>query len=144
MSRTLCCFEAELPERYRESEYCGGVGCFIRYSLVHTSLDPDGRQSEKLMHEEEAAVWLWYLAAAWPSQPALPGWPCSIEWIFSPVTGNKQWPGDVWGVDERGELVIVEGKMGDRRDPFEDFVRPDFLPPGLRRREFTAEELRPK
>jgi hypothetical protein len=34
--------------------------------------------------------------------------------------------------------------MGDRRDPFEDFVRPDFIPPGLRRREFTAEELRPK
>src|SRR5437667_3602519 len=102
MSRTPRCFETELPKLYRESKYCDDIG-FIRYS-VPAPLRPDGHQdTEKLMHEEEAAVWLWHLAAAWPSQPALPGWPCPIEWIFTLVNGNYPWPGDLWGVDERGE-----------------------------------------
>lgn len=68
--------------------------------------------------EAAACVWLW----AWPE---LLGWPATIAWLFSPVVGNRKWPGDLWGVDARGELLIVEAKSctrGRRCDPFEDFV----------------------
>ncbi len=132
------CFETQLPELYRESKYCAGVGRFIRYSKVHAP-----RVSEITTHEEEAAVWLWYLATGWPSQPALPGWQRPIEWVFSPSTNRKQgfpsWHGDLWGVDETGKLVIIQGKQG-TGDPFEDFV--EWLSKGLRRPEFTANVLR--
>ena len=68
--------------------------------------------------EESASLLLW----AWPR---LIGWPRSINWIFSPVVGNMKYPGDLWGIDTRGELLIVETKL-DRaqspQNPLEDFV----------------------
>lgn len=67
--------------------------------------------------EEEAAVWLW-------AQPELLQWHAPIEWLLSPVTGNRKWPGDLWGIDAEGELLIVENKMlggGKQFDPFADF-----------------------
>lgn len=71
-----------------------------------------------LPSEESASLLLW----AWPR---LIGWPRSINWIFSPVVGNKTYPGDLWGVDSRGELLIVETKL-DRaqrpQNPLADFV----------------------
>jgi hypothetical protein len=39
--------------------------------------------------------------------------------------GNRVWPGDLWGVDSDGRLIIVEAKTckpGTRVDPFVDFV----------------------
>lgn len=64
-------------------------------------------------------MWLW----AWPR---LLGWPHAVHWLFSPVVGNRKHPGDLWGVDRRGNLIIVETKLDrgrSRQDPFEDFVR---------------------
>jgi hypothetical protein len=68
--------------------------------------------------EESASLWLW----AWPR---LLGWPRRINWLFSPVTGNKDYPGDLWGVDSSGYLIVVETKINRGailQDPFEDFV----------------------
>jgi len=66
--------------------------------------------------EESGTFWLW----AWPE---ILGWPVEITWLFSPVTGNYPWPGDLWGVDASGELLIVETKSSVYpADPFEDFL----------------------
>jgi hypothetical protein len=67
------------------------------------------------MYEECATLWLW----AWPE---LLGWQRRIGWIFSPVVGKRPYPGDLWGIDEDGSIILVETKMGHRQDPFEDFV----------------------
>ena len=68
--------------------------------------------------EEEAIVWLWH-------RPSLLPWPRTVEWLFSPVTGKEKWPGDLWGIDEDGELLIIENKQfkgsGGFYDPFTDF-----------------------
>lgn len=74
--------------------------------------------SEVFGYEEAGTLWLW----VWPS---LIGWPHEITWLFSPVIGKKTWPGDLWGVDAAGNLLIVEAKLarGTRgMDPFQDFV----------------------
>jgi hypothetical protein len=70
-----------------------------------------------LVHAEEAGTfWVW----AWPE---ILGWPVEITWLFSPVTGNDRWPGDLWGIDVSGELIILETKrFRPGGDPFEDFL----------------------
>src|SRR5947209_2049040 len=66
--------------------------------------------------EEPGTFWLW----AWPE---LLDWATEITWLFSPVTGKYPWPGDLWGVDASGQLILVETKKtGGPRDHFEDFV----------------------
>ena len=68
--------------------------------------------------EETGSLWLW----AWPE---LLGWPEEVTWLFSPVTGKRPWPGDLWGLDAAGNLLIVETKLAKAQrgmDPFEDFV----------------------
>ncbi len=82
------------------------------------------------VYEEEGTVWLW-------AYPILLDWPCEIVWIDSPVVGNTRWPGDLWGVDRQGELILVEMKRAGSADPFEDFL--SFHDPS--RREIRAEEL---
>ncbi len=75
-----------------------------------------GRQQDMVQMEESGTFWLW----AWPE---ILGWPVEITWLFSPITGNYPWPGDLWGVDASGELLIVETKPSSTRaDPFEDFL----------------------
>ena len=57
---------------------------------------------------------------AWPE---ILGWPTDITWLFSPPTGKSVWPGDLWGIDDSGELIIVETKSSlVPRDPFEDLL----------------------
>jgi hypothetical protein len=58
---------------------------------------------------------------AWPQ---LLGWPRKINWLFSPVVGNKKHPGDLWGLDSDGDLLVVETKLdrGHAQDPFIDFL----------------------
>jgi hypothetical protein len=69
--------------------------------------------------EESATFWLW----AWPQ---LLGWPRAITWLFSPVVGHLKYPGDLWGLDSQGNLLIVETKLQRRghepQDPFSQFV----------------------
>lgn len=65
--------------------------------------------------EENATFWLW-------AYPTLLSWPRKFEWLFSPVVGNTTYPGDLWGVDEAGNLILVETKRGQRSDPFQDFI----------------------
>lgn len=46
-----------------------------------------------------------------------------IAWLYTPVVGNARWPGDLWGVDRNGDLLIVECKQCRRADdPFKDFL----------------------
>jgi hypothetical protein len=71
-----------------------------------------------LPFEEAVSFWLWL----WPE---LLGWPEAITWIFSPVTGRHLYPGDLWGIDKKGQLIVVETKLDGKRsrsNPFEDFV----------------------
>ena len=70
----------------------------------------------EIRHEEDAICWFW-------AYPRLFPWSAPIHWLYTPVVGNSRWPGDLWGVDERGELLILECKQCRRRDdPFHDFV----------------------
>jgi hypothetical protein len=67
---------------------------------------------------ESASFLLW----AWPR---LLGWQRPLNWLFSPVVGNKVYPGDIWGIDGNGDLLIVETKLdrsGRGQNPFADFV----------------------
>ena len=81
-----------------------------------------------LMHEEDALCWLWAF-------PSLFKWRSPIVWLYTVVVGNRRWPGDLWGVDCRGNLLIVEAKQCKRSDdPFKDFEA--VYEPG--KREFTA------
>lgn len=92
-----------------------------------------------IRHEEESIVWLWAF-------PDLFHWQYSAEWLFSPVVGNKQWAGDLWGLDNMGNLLIIEAKNCRtqlKSDPFEDFVNllkshDSYV------EEFTSENLRQK
>ena len=82
------------------------------------SIDCAGLRNGLPTLEECASLVLW----GWPE---LLGWPRTIRWLFSPVVGKSPYPGDLWGIDERGELVIVETKLyraGRAPDPFSDFL----------------------
>ncbi|MBP1714478.1 MAG: hypothetical protein H6Q42_2681 [Deltaproteobacteria bacterium] len=66
-------------------------------------------------HEEESLCWLWAF-------PHLVPWPCPVIWLYTAVTGNNKWPGDLWGVDSQGDLLVVECKQCKHSDdPFVDF-----------------------
>jgi len=82
----------DLPEKYQDQ---------------HELLD--------LVHEEDALCWFW-------AYPDLIPWERPVIWLYTPVVGNKKWPGDLWGIDCQGELLIVECKQCKRSDdPFVDF-----------------------
>ena len=79
-----------------------------------------GKPSKDPLSSEEVGsflLWVW---------PELLGWPFQVAWIFSPVTGNTKWPGDLWGLDDRGNLLIVETKVAKQgarpQNPLKDFV----------------------
>lgn len=79
-------------------------------------------------HEEDALCWLWAFPSIFP-------WPNPVLWLYTPVVGNTRWPGDLWGIDSKGDLLIIEAKQCKRRDdPFIDFV--NFHNPS--REEFSA------
>jgi hypothetical protein len=70
------------------------------------------------VRETEGVVWL----SAFPS--LLP-WPRPVAWLFFPGNSRRLWPGDAWGIDDAGNLLIVEAKVAAEQrqtcDPFEDF-----------------------
>ncbi len=89
-----------------------------------------------LPSEESASFLMW----AWPR---LLGWPRAVNWLFSPVVGNRTYPGDLWGLDSRGDLLIVETKLDRtraRQDPFGDFV--DYCRAPATKKRCQARELR--
>jgi len=60
--------------------------------------------------------WLWAFPEVFP-------WSNAVAWLYTPVVGNKRWPGDLWGIDSVGNLLIIEVKQCKRRnDPFIDFI----------------------
>jgi len=67
--------------------------------------------------EEYATLWIW-------AYPQLLEWGQQIKWLFSPVTGKDKYPGDLWGMDNTGNLILVETKLATRakQDPFVDFI----------------------
>jgi hypothetical protein len=97
-----------------------------RYALSDKPIPRDDRVGGDLLPSEESASFLLW---AWPH---LLGWPWPINWLFSPVVGNRTYPGDLWGVDSNGELLVIETKI-DRtqrlQNPFEDFVTYGSGPP---------------
>lgn len=81
-------------------------------------LHPNDTLTKQMNSEEPASLWPW----AWPE---LLGWPFEVTWLFSPVNTRANRPGDIWGVDATGELLIVETKHDlelSKLDPFKDFV----------------------
>jgi hypothetical protein len=85
-------------------------------TILHPRLNDKGASDrEAFTREEEGSLFYW----AWPE---LLGWKLDFEWLFSPVVG-RTWPGDLWGIDEDGSLLLVETKRGDQaQDPMLDFV----------------------
>lgn len=70
-----------------------------------------------VIHEEDALCWLW-------AYPQIFIWPYRVEWLYTPVTGNAKWPGDLWGIDSIGNLIIIEAKQCKRKDDgYIDFVK---------------------
>ena len=65
--------------------------------------------------EEEGTTWLWAL------RESLVDWPRPIEWIRAPAVSDGTQPGDLWGVDKAGELLLVEAKRGPLANPFRRF-----------------------
>jgi hypothetical protein len=53
----------------------------------------------RIKAEEEAIIWLW-------AKPSIFPWQRPRAWLFPPVTGKTRWPGDLWGIDSCGDLVI--------------------------------------
>ncbi len=69
-----------------------------------------------LLWEEEGAVWLWAF-------PSLLLWERRIRWLFS-LTGGERWKEDLWGIDDAGNLLILEGKrIPGERNPFRQLLR---------------------
>ena len=96
-----------------------------RYQIASLVPRPESTDSQaRRFREAPACIWLW----AWPH---LFGWHKPVHWLFSSGTGNKPGrgsarPGDRWGVDASGDLIIVEAKAcavgGDLPDPFVNFL----------------------
>lgn len=84
-------------------------------SINNKEINPE---SQLTKYEEYTTLWLW-------AYPELLGWHYDIKWLFSPVTGNSKFPGDLWGIDSKGNLIVVEVKSAQNsrpHDPFIDFV----------------------
>jgi hypothetical protein len=76
-----------------------------------------GKADDFVLAEEPGVIWLW-------AKPELLGWNSKVTFLFSPVVGNKKWPGDLWGIDEDRSLIVIENKTarGQTSDPLEDFL----------------------
>jgi hypothetical protein len=81
--------------------------------------------------EEAGSLWLWAF-------PTLLSWPNHFVWLFAPVVG-RHYPGDLWGLDCHGRLLLVETKLANKpQDPLLDFLAFE------RRLSGTAEQLYPQ
>ena len=107
-----------------------------RSVLCEAPIPRHGRPGGDVLPSEESASFIMW---AWPR---LLGWPRTVNWLFSPVVGNKKYPGDLWGLDSDGNLLIVETKLdrGRSQDPFFDFL--PYSASFEARRRCRSEELR--
>jgi len=74
------------------------------------------------VREHAGTTWLW----AFPELLLWPDANGQVTWLFSPTNDDKRWCGDLWGLDDRGNLLLVELKRSNGHragDPFRDFVR---------------------
>jgi hypothetical protein len=111
-------------DRHSRGRGSANIGCIagrMRLTVGERIVDlPDeyrkGTGLLEVRHEEEAIVWLWAFPSRFP-------WPTRPTWLYTPVVGKERWPGDLWGVDREGNLLIVECKQCRRNDdPFLDFT----------------------
>lgn len=75
----------------------------------------DGPDKDSRYWEEAGTLWLW----AWPDLV----WEEDLIWLLSPVSSEPP-PygyGDLWGVDQNGQLIIVETKRRIGRSAFSKF-----------------------
>lgn len=81
----------------------------------------------RVKHEEDCVTWFWAFPGLWPEDRA-------VTWIYTPVCGDGC--GDLWGLDDLGNLVVIECKRQGSVDPFTDFPgRPsDWMAGSVRRR----------
>jgi hypothetical protein len=108
-----------------------------RFAMCPAPIPDSRRRGGHLLPSEESASFLLW---AWPR---LLGWSRAVNWLFSPVVGNKTYPGDLWGVDSHGDLLMVETKLSRSRtaqDPFSDFEAYCSIPANARL--WRAETLR--
>ena len=88
---------------------------FTPIQLKEHYLPKDHNLGGLFSNEEEGSLLLW----AWPE---LLQWHSDYVWLFSPVVG-RSWPGDIWGIDNQGSLLIVETKRANKaEDPMRDFI----------------------
>jgi hypothetical protein len=95
------------------------------YSVTLPPAQPrDKDRDSQVYGEGSGCVWLWAF-------PELLLWDVPIAWLFCSVTGSTlgniySKPGDLWGVDALGNLLVVEAKSARlgrlRHDPFRDFI----------------------
>jgi len=65
--------------------------------------------------EETGTLWLWAF-------PQLLDWHTDITWLISPP-GRNRWDGDLWGIDDNGDFILVEAKCAlQGLDPFKEFL----------------------
>ena len=64
--------------------------------------DPSKSRTDLVYMEEAGTLWLWAF-------PELLRWHTGITWLFSPP-GRNRWDGDLWGIDDDGNFVLVEAK----------------------------------
>jgi hypothetical protein len=77
--------------------------------------DPRKSRADLVYMEETGTLWLWAF-------PELLDWHTGITWLFSPP-GRNRWDGDLWGIDDDGNFVVVEAKCASRGlDPFKEFL----------------------
>lgn len=112
-----------LPDRYA---YCAPPILTMRPSF-----------GDLIPSEESASLWV----LAWPR---LLGWPRRIHWLFAPaVDSRRKGPGDLWGLDSEGRLIIIETKfdpVAGPKDPFKSFV--PYIKSGIDDHSWTTKELR--
>ena len=79
----------------------------------------DTRTDPEDMREHYGTVWL-------ATFQDLLDWPKPLVWLFAPCNEKQPYPGDLVGLDEGGNLVMVEAKYVSSANttcaPFEDFV----------------------
>jgi hypothetical protein len=102
-------------ELEREKEAYGVVSCAGPNPDIETNMKPEDDE-HRHRNEHQGTFWIF----AWTE---LIPWPHKIVPLFSPCGGRGWEVGDFWGVDEQGQLLVIETKTkANRESPFNKFA----------------------